>query len=199
MLEQFARLNAKTASFQSSGIAPLLEVTDLCGVLASLPEQHSWYIYAMIEQRRAHNMDLLHRYIQQLVLQEMYRKELKLRIVTSKDFAYGVTKAALYAHFNPKGKCKACNGLGFKAAKPCNKCDGNGAYEHNWSEKVEYGFPLRKDLSRKWYQQSCGPYDNYVTSILIDIQIDLSEKLYQVKQQAKRFKYMESESLFDEL
>lgn len=77
MLEQFARLNAKTASFKSSGNAPLLDVTDLCGVLASLPDQHSWYIYAMIEQRRAYNMELLHHYFKSLVLQEMRQRKFK--------------------------------------------------------------------------------------------------------------------------
>ena len=199
MLEQFARLNAKTASFKSSGIAPLLDVTDLCGVLASLPDQHSWYIYAMIEQRRAYNMDLLHRYIQQLVLQEMSQRSFKSRIVTAYDFSYGVTKAALNAHFTPKGKCKTCNGLGFKAATQCPTCYGRGSQEHNWAEKVEYGFPMRKDLTRQWYKQSCGHYDQFVFSVLADIEIDLCEKLIRIKQQAKQFKRMESESLFDEL
>lgn len=199
MLEQFARLNAKTASFKPTGIAPLLEVTDLCGVLASLEDHHSWYIYAMIEQRRAYNMDLLHRYIQQIILQEMHSRNFASRLIDSKDFAYGVTKAALYAHFHPKGKCKACNGLGFKAATQCEKCRGKGSQEYGWAERVEYGFPTRKDLTRKWYQQSCKHYDSLVGSILAEIQQDLIDKLYRVKQQAQHYKRLENASLFDEL
>ena len=199
MLEQFARLNAKTINLKPTGMLPLIDVTDLCGVLASLEDQHSWYIYAMIEQRRAYNMDLLHRYLQQLVMQETHNRGFKSKLLSSTDFAYGVTKATLYAHFHPKGKCKACNGLGFKAAEPCKKCEGSGTNEYNWSEKVEYGFPLRKDLTRKWYHQSCGYYDQFINSLLAEIRIDLHDALYRVKQQAKRFKREESAGLFDEL
>lgn len=198
MLEQFARLNAKTASFKSSGIAPLLDVTDLCGVLASLDDYHGWYVYAMIEQRRAYNMELLHVHCQQLVIQEMRGRGYKSKLVTVKDFSYGVTKATLFAHFNPRGKCGACNGLGFKLAVKCVKCDGRGAKEHNWADKLSYGFPLREDLSRKWYAQSCGHYDRFINSLLIEIQQDLIDKLDRVKKQAKQYK-RENESLLDEL
>jgi len=198
MLEIFARLNAKTATFTSSGIKPLLEVSDLCGILAKLPEQHSWYIYAMVEQRRAYNMDLLHRYCQQLVLEEMRRREFKSKIIKQSDFAYGVTKAALYAHFHPKGKCKACNGIGYKAAKQCKKCEGGGSQWHNWADRVEYGFPLRKDLTRDWYRKSCQHYDNFVGSTLAEIQIDLMDKLKHIKTQERAYRREENVSLFDE-
>lgn len=199
MLEQFARLNAKTASYVSSGIAPLLDVTDLCGILASLPDQHSWYIYAMIEQRRAYNMDLLHRYCQQLVLQEMLERKLKLKIITTHELAHGVTKAVIYAHFHPKGKCNTCNGLGFIAAKKCEKCVGAGSIGHKWAERLEYGFPMRKDLSRQWYRKVCSHYDQLVESILIELQIDLAEKLHRMKKQARQFKEMDNASLLDDV
>lgn len=198
MLEQFARLNAKTASLKISGNLPLLDVTDLCGVLALLDEHHSWYIYAMIEQRRAYNMELLHKYIQQLVMQEMRKREFKSRKVKLMDFAYGVTKAALFAHFNPRGKCKVCNGLGFKAAKRCEHCNGKGTREYNWSEKVQYGFPNRRDLTRDWYRKSCGYYDQFIESILHEIAAELSEKLNKVRRQAIAYKRLESAVLFDD-
>lgn len=200
MLEQFAKLNAKTLNITAgSGIKPLLEITDLCGVLASLEDHHSWYVYAMIEQRRAYNMDLLHRYCQQIILQEMLKRKFKSKIITASEFAHGVTKAALYAHFHPKGKCKACNGLGFKAATRCEMCGGKGSREYNWSERVEYGFPMRKDLTRKWYLKSCSHYDRLVTSIMYEIQGDLIEKLTQIKRQAKAYRREENGDLLDGL
>lgn len=198
MLEQFARLNAKSLSLKSSGLLPLLDVTDLCGVLASLPEQHSWYIYAMIDQRRSYNMEKLHVYCQQHVLQEMRSRGFKSRIIKHQDFAYGVTKAALYAHFHPKAKCSVCNGLGFKAAKQCEKCRGRGSIEYNWSERVAYGFNDRPDLTRKWYQQSCQHYDNFISSLIGEIRADLEIKLKQIKQQAVHYKYSDNEELFSE-
>lgn len=199
MLEQFARLNAKTASFKSSGIAPLLDVTDLCGVLASLPEQHSWYIYAMIEQRRAYNMELLHKYFQGLVLQEMLKRKFKSKLVKAGEFSYGVTKAVLNAHFHPRGKCRSCQAIGKISSVKCTVCKGTGraSPEHSWADKVKYGFPMREDLSRKWYHQSCGYYDQFLTSTLAQIQIDLDAALYRVKQQARQYKH--NENLFDEL
>lgn len=196
MLEQFARLNAKTTTFKSSGVMPLLDVSDLCGILASLQEQHSWYVYAMIDQRRSYNMEKLHVYCQQLVLQEMRSRGFKSRIINTQDFAYGVTKAALYAHFNPKSKCNACNGLGFKAASRCEKCNGRGSKEHSWAERVEYGFEMRKDLTRKWYQQSCQPYDNFIQSLIGEIQVDLCQQLERLKKQAIAYKRAENEELF---
>lgn len=202
MLEQFARLNAKTASFKSSGIAPLLDVTDLCGVLANLPEQHSWYIYAMIEQRRAYNMELLHKYCQGLVLQEMRTKKFKSKLVKPGEFAYGVTKAVLNAHFHPRPKCHTCQALGRISGVTCTVCKGTGRapQDHSWAKKVQYGFPLRKDLSRKWYQQSCGHYDQFLTSVLAQIQIDLSDALARVKRQAREYQRQEENgNLFDEL
>lgn len=201
MLEQFARLNAKTASFKSSGNAPLLDVTDLCGVLASLPDQHSWYIYAMIEQRRAYNMELLHHYFKSLVLQEMRQRKFKSKKVESLDFAYGVTKAVLNAHFHPRGKCKSCQALGKISGVKCTVCNGTGraAPAQTWSEKVKYGFPLRKDLDRKWYHQSCGHYDQLLTSTLAQIQIDLESALQKVKRHAIQYRREENESLFDDL
>lgn len=201
MLEQFAKLNAKTASFKSSGIAPLLDVTDLCGVLASLPEQHSWYIYAMIEQRRAYNMELLHKYFQGLVLQEMLKRKFKSKLVIPREFSYGVTKAVLNAHFHPRGKCKSCQALGKISSVKCTVCNGTGraSPEHSWADKVKYGFPLRTDLSRKWYQQSCGYYDQFLMSTLAQIQIDLDAALHKVRQQARQYQREENECLFDDL
>lgn len=201
MLEQFARLNAKTASFKSSGNAPLIDVADLCGVLASLPDQHSWYIYAMIEQRRAYNMELLHKYFQGLVLQEMLKRKFKSKLINHREFSYGVAKAVLNAHFHPRGKCKSCQAIGKISSVKCTVCNGTGraSPEHSWADKVKYGFPLRTDLSRKWYHQSCGHYDQLLASTLAQFQIDLIDELQKVKKQAKQYKREENENLFDEL
>lgn len=201
MLEQFARLNAKTASYKSSGIVPLLEVTDICGVLAQLPEHHSWYIYAQIEQRRAYNMDLLHRYFQQLVLQEMLIRKFKPKLIKPSEFAYGIAKAVLNEHFHPFGKCRSCQALGKISSVKCTVCNGTGRSkpDHSWSDKVKYGFPMRPDLSRKWYQQSCGHYDQFLKSTIATIQNDLVNALNRVKRQARQIKRAEeNESLFDD-
>lgn len=198
MIEIFARLNAKTATFKPSGNTPLLDVTDLCGVLASLKEQHSWYVYALINQRRSYNMELLHVYCQQSIMQEMRSRNFKSSKGAVSDIAYGITKAAIYAHFHPKGTCATCNGLGFKNATKCEPCNGKGIKEHKWSERVIYGFPLRKDLSRHWYAKVCERYDRLVESMLLDIQVDLVSALEKVNRQAIAYRREENKGLFDE-
>ncbi|EOG9726789.1 hypothetical protein U2E72_13210 [Acinetobacter baumannii] len=197
MLEQFARLNAGTQSLVVSNKVPLLDTADLCGVLASLEDHHSWYVYAMIDQRRSYNMELLHTYLMQLLLQEMLLRRFYPKKVKPSEFAYGVTKAVIYAHFHPKGKCKACNGFGVVGAKPCVKCDGKGTKEHNWSERLEYGFPMHKGLTRSWYRIVCQPYDRFLESKLAEIQNDLHEKLLKLKKIEKAYRREENESLFD--
>lgn len=199
MIEQFARLNAGTQTFNSSGHWPLLDEVDLCGILARLSDKHSWYVYAMIDQRRSYNMDLLHRYFTQVVLQEMLRKKYRSEKVKASEFAYGVTKAVIHAHFNPKGKCGYCNGIGRIGTSLCSKCLGSGVKMHNWSEKLNYGFPMRSDLSRKWYRVSCGYYDQFIESFLIEIRSDLIESLHQHKLIEKAYRREVNECLFDEL
>ena len=199
MLELFARLNPKRINQVGSTSTPLIEITDLCGVLAKLDDQHSWYIYAMIEQRRSYNMDLLHKYCQQLILQEMLLRKFKSRLVMPNEFAYGITKAVIYSHFHSKGKCSKCNGLGRIGTKKCEKCEGKGFKEYTHAEKVTYGFPLRPDLSRKWYQQVCRSYDQFTESILIELRNDLISSLQSIKKQALQYKRdEESADLFDE-
>jgi len=199
VIEQFARLNAGTQTFISNGQAPLLDKSDLCGVLANLSEKHSWYVYAMIDQRRSYNMDLLHRYFTQVILQEMLRKKYRSEKVSASEFAYGVTKAVVHAHFNPKGKCGYCNGIGRVGTSLCVKCTGSGVKVHNWSEKLNYGFPMRSDLTRKWYRVSCGYYDQFIESFLVEIHSELFESLRQLKLIEKQYRREENECLFDEL
>lgn len=199
MLEIFARLNAKGLVITGSGSKALIDIHDLCGILASLDEHHSWYVYALIEQRKSYNMDLLHRYCQQILLQEMNRRKFKSKIIKKDDCAYGITKAVLYGHFHSKGKCDACNGLGFKAKKRCIKCDGKGIASYKWAEKVSYGFPFRKDLTRKWYQSSCSTYDHYLQSILWEIHNEVAAKLSKVRRQAKDIAFGGTGELFDDI
>lgn len=199
MLEQFARLNAGTQSLVVSNKVPLLDTADLCGVLASLDDHHSWYVYAMIDQRRSYNMELLHTYLMQLLLQEMLSRRFFPKKVKPSVFAYGVTKAVIYAHFHPKGKCRACYGLGKISSKACEKCDGKGIKEHSWAERLEYGFPLSEGLglTRSWYRVVCQPYDRFLESKLAEIQNDLHEKLLRLKKIEKAYRREENESLFD--
>lgn len=179
---------------------PLLEVTDLCGVLASLDDLHSWYVYAMIDQRRSYNMELLHSYCKHIVLQELRKRQKKSHArpykVQPNDMAEGITKAALYAHFYPKGTCAKCKGLGFSLAKKCDNCGGKGVKEVNWAERVAYGFPMRPDLCRKWYIQSCEKYDRLVGSVLIDIQLDLVEALKKAQRDVIEYQRESNEKLF---
>lgn len=198
MIELFAKLNPKRINQVGSTLTPLIETTDLCGVLANLEDQHSWYIYAMIDQRRSYNMELLHKYCQQLILQEMLLKKFKSKLVKPSEFAYGVTKAVIYSHFNSKGKCPKCNGLGRIGKKPCEKCDGKGFREYSHSEKICYGFPMRSDLSRQWYRQSCNYYDQFIESFLIELRNDLIAGLSTIKKQALQYKREEETDLFDD-
>ncbi|WP_111860945.1 hypothetical protein [Acinetobacter sp. CFCC 10889] len=199
MIELFARLNPKSINQVGSTSTPLIEITDLCGVLAKLGEQHSWYIYAMIEQRRSYNMDLLHKYCQQVILQEMLLRKFKSKLVKPSEFAYGITKAVIYSHFHSKGKCPKCNGLGRIGTKKCEKCEGSGNKEYSHEEKVSYGFPMRKDLSRQWYRQSCNHYDQFVECLLIELRNDLFFELDIIKKQALQYKRDEENAdLFDD-
>lgn len=200
MIEMFAKLNAKTISLTGGG-GQLIDVSDLCGVLASLEDRHSWYIYAMIEQRRAYNMELLHKHFQYLIIQEMRARKfyVKTKEITIADLAYGISRAVVYAHFHHKGKCKECNGIGKKGAEKCKKCEGKGSVVYGWAEKVNYGFPYRDDLNRKWYQSVCGHYDSYVESLLYEINLELVMALSRIKKQALQYRRAENESLFDEL
>ncbi|MDC4361040.1 hypothetical protein NQ651_17805, partial [Acinetobacter baumannii] len=174
-----------------------LDKVDLCGVLASLEDHHAWYVYAMIDQRRSYNMELLHTYLMQVLLQEMLSRRFFPKKVKPSEFAYGVTKAVIYAHFHPKGKCRACNGFGKVGAKECDKCDGKGTKDHNWSERLEYGFPMKDGLTRSWYRIVCQPYDRFLESKLAEIQNDLHEKLSKLKKIEKSYRREENENLFD--
>lgn len=198
MLELFAKLNAKRVNLNGGSAQALIDVSDLCGVLAALSDVHSWYIYAMIDQRRSYNMELLHKHFEQVVLQEMLNRKYTPEKVKPREFAEGVTKAVVYAHFHHKGKCKACNGLGRKGAEKCKKCEGKGSQSHTWSERVGYGFPLREDLSRKWYRISCGHYDQTIESELLKISDDLYQAIRKIKKQALQYRREESEDLFDD-
>lgn len=195
MLEIFSKLNAKRANIAGNGQS-LLDVTDICGLLASLDQRHSWYVYAMIEQRRCYNMELLHKYCEQLILQEMLKRKFQPKKVGPSEFASGVTKAALYAYFNPKGKCHKCNGFGKIGIKKCPKCNGNGAREHNWLDRLRYGFPMRNDLSSNWYLKICSHYDSYVVSILIEIENDIIDALKLLKKQERIYRIQDNEVLF---
>lgn len=199
MIELFAMLNPKSINLNGSSSSSLIENTDLCGILASLDEIHSWYIYSMIEQRRTYNMSLLHAHFKQVVLQEMLARRFKSKLLKPSEFAEGVTKAAIYAHFHHKGKCGACSGLGLIGRSKCKKCDGGGSKEYSHSEKVNYAFPMRTDVSRKWYQKSCVHYDQIIVSELYEIRQDLLRSLAKVKSQALQYRRDEvNEALFDE-
>ena len=198
MLEIFAKLNAKRINQNGGSSKPLIEITDLCGVLASLSDIHSWYIYSMIEQRRSYNMELLHIYFEQVVLQEMIQRKFKSRKLSPVEFSKGVTKAAIYAHFQHKGKCGACNGVGRIGSTKCKKCDGKGSQDYTRTEKINYGFPMRHDLTRKWYQQSCEHYDQLIESHLLEIRDDLAKSLSKIKSQARQYRREENEELFDD-
>lgn len=198
MIELFAKLNAKSISQNGGSASPLIEISDLCGVLASLDDVHSWYIYAMIDQRRSYNMSLLHTHFEQLVLQEMIARKFKSKKLSPREFTEGVTKAVIYAHFHHKGKCRACAGQGRKGAEKCKKCDGKGTQEYTRSEKINYGFPMRTDLSRKWYEGSCEHYDQLIESELAQIRDDLITGIKKIKHQALQYRREENEDLFDE-
>lgn len=181
MLERFAKLNPKTQKYTmpSSGMVIMHDHYDLANVLAKLPEQHSWYIYAMIGQRSQQNISKLEQYFFVKVINEMMIRRFEPRKLTPSEFASGVVKAVSTAHFNPKGKCKKCNGVGFVGSKICKHCDGTGRNEYSMSEKVLIGFDCEKlNLSRKWYQNSCMHYDNLIQSEIAIIRNDLSRGLW---------------------
>lgn len=220
MLELFARLNVKTPNYEpSQGDGnPIITQEDLCGVLASFPEQYSWYIYAAIDQRRSYNMELLHRYFKQRVMQEMRNKKYVPKICTVSAFADGVTKAAVWAFFYSKGQCPKCVGDGgwnvrvwnknthkyYDEFELCPQCDGTGRKEYNWSERVNYGFyqiyldsiqHIEKDdskppmpFTRKWYTACCKNYDNFIREELTDMSRHLVAKIKHLKQQEMKYR-----------
>ncbi|WP_151721046.1 hypothetical protein [Acinetobacter ursingii] len=180
MLELFAKLNPKTQKYTmpSSGVM-MQDHYDLANVLAKLPEQHSWYIYAMIGQQVDKNIQKLEQYFFVKVINEMLLRRFEPRKMTPSDFTQGVVKAAITAHFKPKGKCKKCNGIGFIGSKICKHCDGTGRNEYSMSEKVLIGFDCEKlKLSRKWYQNSCMHYDSLIQSEIAIIRNDLVFELW---------------------
>lgn len=207
MLEQFARLNAGTQTIVSENKIPLLDKADLCAVLAKLGRHHSWYIYAMIDQRRGYNMELLHKYLEQYVLAAMYERKFRSKLVTPSEFAMGVTKAVVYSHFHPKGKCGKCSGLGYIGTSLCHNCGGTGTKEHKRSDKIKYGFPFNEHVSRKWYEKSCTFYDRLVDGLLVDIQLELKDELIKLNRIEKAYRRNDefaalaaaNESLFDDL
>lgn len=204
MLEQFARLNAGTQTIVADNKIPLLDKADLCAVLAKLENHHSWYIYAMIDQRRSYNMDLLHRYLEQHVRAAMLERKFRSKLVTPIEFATGVTKAVIYSHFHPKGKCGKCNGLGHIGTSLCHVCNGTGTKEHKWSEKIKYGFPFNAKVSRKWYVKSATYYDKLIEAVLVDIQLQLRNELIKLNRIEKAYRRndemaAENETLFDDL
>jgi excinuclease UvrABC ATPase subunit len=203
MLEQFARLNAGTQTINAENKVPLLDKADLCAVLAKLEGHHSWYIYAMIDQRRSYNMELLHTYLEQHVRAAMLERKFRSKLVTPVEFAIGVTKAVVYSHFHPKGKCGKCNGIGRIGTSLCTTCTGTGTKEHKWTEKLKYGFPFNDRVSRKWYEKSCIYYDRLVESLLVAIQDDLRKELIKLNRIEKAYRRDDessvNESLFDDL
>ena len=202
MLEQFARLNAGTQTMMSSGNKPLLDKSDLCSVLAKLGEQHSWYVYAMIDQRRSYNMQLLHIYFKQHVLQVMRERKYKSRVAEPSYLAEGITRATIYTHFHPKGKCGKCNGLGRVGTSRCKNCDGSGNKSYSHVDKIRYGFPFSDKISRKFYERQCVFYENLINGILLELQDDLRRELRKLKIIEKAYRRDENtinEALFDEL
>ena len=169
-VELINKLNIKSQSFLPSQGHSLYDVDDVIDAIAHLPPLATTYIYSLNET--SSNGFQIKRYTTQL--QSHFANMLYQQIVsdgfecrkklTQVALAHGIARASVHAHFNARGQCKACNGIGViykDGSKKCGDCFGKGVRQINDVEKCRLAFP---DVSfdRSWWGRYARKYETIV-------------------------------------